>query len=100
VPCCARLFGTIDVALGHFRRYDKTPFCVKLNAAGFEVQEAFTMNKIGVFGWFLNGMVFKGKTLGKFKLKIFNAMTPFLRIIDRVLPWSGLSLVVVVGKSE
>jgi len=53
---------------------------------------------IQALGWWLNGKIFCRKTLGRFQLKIFNVLVPVLRIVDPLLPWTGLSLVVVARK--
>ncbi len=100
VPAGDRLHGSIDVALGHVRRYDRKEFSDQLAAHGFEVEKARTMNKVGVFGWWLNGKVFKRKALSRFQLKIFNTLVPVLKHVDPLLPWSGLSLVVVARKPQ
>jgi hypothetical protein len=31
-------------------------------------------------------------------LKIFNVLVPVFKLIDRILPWKGLSLVIVARK--
>jgi len=98
VPAGDRLHGSIDVALGHVRRYDCGQFSDRLAAHGFEVEQARTMNKVGVFGWWLNGKVLKRKALSRFQIKVFNMLVPVLKYVDPLLPWRGLSLVVVARK--
>lgn len=98
VPAGEALFGSLDAALGHLRRYNLASFTPRLQAAGFEIEASFSMNKIGVFGWFINGKIFGRKTLGRFQLKIFNALVPVFKVLDPLLPWTGLSLVVVARK--
>ena len=82
----------------HHRRYDISSFTERILAAGLQVETSFTINKMGVVGWLINGKVLRRKTLGRFQLKIFNALVPLFRIIDPLLPWPGLSLVVVAKK--
>ena len=100
VPAGERLHGSIDVALEHVRRYNCKPFSDRLAAHGFEVEQASTMNKVCVFGWWLNGKVLKRKALSRFQLKVFNMLVPVLKYVDPLLPWGGLSLVVVARKPQ
>jgi len=98
VPAGAYLYGSLDKALDHFRRYDIDTFEPRLNAAGFELDHAFTMNKVGVLGWYLNSKVLKRKALGRCQLKLFNALMPLVRLMDPILPWQGLSLVIAAKR--
>lgn len=95
VPSGKWLYGSLDRVLGHVRRYDANGLKARLEEAGLEVEAIFSMNKIGVFGWFVNGRIFHRKILGKYQLKLFNALVPVFKITDHLLPWTGLSLVIV-----
>ena len=98
LPAGERLFGSLDQALDHFRRYDIRSFQPRLEAAGFELDTHFTMNRMGVIGWFLNGKVLRRRSLGRYQLKLFNTLMPLFRVMDRLLPWNGLSLVVTARR--
>jgi len=98
VPAGRRLYGSLDRVLGHHRRYDGEQLSQELRAMGFRIEASFTMNKVGVLGWWLNGRLLKRRVMGRFQIKVFNTLVPLLRVIDPVLPWSGLSLVVVGQK--
>jgi glycosyltransferase involved in cell wall biosynthesis len=98
VPAGTWLHGSMDVVLGHYRRYSKKSLIALLSSRGFEVETVFSMNKPGVLGWWLNGKVWRRKTLGKFQMKLFNALVPAFKVVDPLLPWTGLSLVVVARK--
>ena len=100
VPSGQWLFGTMDLSLEHRRRYSKKSLSTLLAREGLSVETVFSMNKPGVLGWFMNGRVWHRKTLGKFQMKLFNALVPVFRILDPFLPWPGLSLVVVARKVE
>jgi len=76
VPASERLFGSMDEALGHFRRYSISSFTPRLLDVGFVIEVSFTMNKMGVLGWLINVKVLRRKTLGRFQLKVFNALIP------------------------
>ena len=98
VPAGEALYGSLDSAIGHVRRYDPTSFAPRLVAASLQPETSFTMNKPGVLGWLLNGKLLRRKTLGRLQLKTFNTLVPFFRVVDPFLPWPGLSLVVVAKK--
>lgn len=100
VPRGEKLYSSLDSAIGHYRRYDRARLQGIFEDLGYEVEEAFTLNKIGVLGWWYRGKVAKQKAIGRFGLKMFNIMVPIFRLLDPILPWKGLSLVMVARKQE
>jgi glycosyltransferase involved in cell wall biosynthesis len=100
VPAGAWLYGSLDRELGHFRRYTKRDVEVLLSTAGFDVETVYSLNKPGVIGWWLNGKILRRKRLGKSQIKLFNALVPLFRLIDPLLPWIGLSLVVIAKRKN
>src|SRR5262249_19017155 len=54
VPALPGLYGAIDKAIGHQRRYTRDELAQKLGAAGFAVEHIRYFNVIGVLGWWLN----------------------------------------------
>jgi glycosyltransferase involved in cell wall biosynthesis len=98
VPFNQKLFSDFDRALGHFRRYESGELESKVRAAGFEVQEQFFFNKVGVFAWYVANTLGKQGSLKPWQLRIYNFLTPLFRVLDKVLPTSGLSTVVVGRK--
>ncbi len=100
VPRGEKLYSTLDEAIGHYRRYDKARLRKLFEDLGYEVEELFTLNKVGVLGWWWRGKVTKQKAIGRFGLKAFNVLVPLFRLIDPILPWKGLSLVIVARKPE
>jgi SAM-dependent methyltransferase len=100
VPRGERLYSSLDEAIGHYRRYDKDRLRGLFEPMGYDIEELFTLNKIGVFGWWWRGKIAKQKAIGRFGLKTFNMLVPILKIIDPILPWKGLSLVLVAKKPD
>jgi glycosyltransferase involved in cell wall biosynthesis len=98
VPFNQKLFSDFDRALGHFRRYETGELESKLREAGFEVQEQFFFNKVGVIAWYIANTLGKQGSLKPWQLRLYNFLTPIFRILDKVLPTSGLSTVVVGRK--
>ena len=98
VPRSMKLFGSLDTVLGHVRRYTSAELEQKLKAAGFTVEKVFTYNRVGVPGWWLNGRVLKRTHFGKLQLKFYDTFVWLWRLLERVLPWPGLSLIAVARK--
>jgi SAM-dependent methyltransferase len=98
VPQHQGLFSSLDEVLGHRCRYSREGLSNELVRAGFEVECMSDFNRFGVLGWWWNGIVLKRRRFGRVQLKLFNAMVPLLRHVDRFLPWTGLGLLVVARK--
>jgi glycosyltransferase involved in cell wall biosynthesis len=100
VPRGEKLYSTLDSAIGHYRRYDEGRLRSLFTDLGYEVKKCFTLNKIGVLGWWYRGKVAKQAAIGRLGLKLFNVLVPVFKLVDRILPWKGLSLVIVARKPE
>jgi glycosyltransferase involved in cell wall biosynthesis len=100
VPRGENLYSTLDSAIGHHRRYDEGRLRSHFEALGYEIEECFSLNKIGVLGWWYRGKISRQKAIGRFGLKAFNVLVPFFKILDPLLPWKGLSLVIVARKPD
>jgi len=98
VPRSRLLHGSLDDVLGHWRRYSRIELREKCQQVGFRVERLFTFNRISVLPWFINARIMRRKHFGKLQLKIFDNLVWLWRIIDRLLPWPGLSLIVVAQK--
>jgi SAM-dependent methyltransferase len=95
VPQGPALFGTLDTGLGHYLRYTETGLTTLLTDAGFTIETVFDFNRVSVPGWWVNGRVLKRQTFSPLQLKVFDALLPVLRRIDRVWPWPGLSVIAI-----
>jgi hypothetical protein len=69
-----------------------------LEKRGFKVQRMVNLNKISTPAWWLYGKVLRRSRISKVTLKMFDKTVWIWRRIDGLLPWSGLSLVVVATK--
>jgi hypothetical protein len=98
VPYNPRLFSDFDRQIGHFRRYGPGELDEKMKRAGLEVKRQFFFNKAGVLAWWVANTLSGQKTITSWQLRIYNWLTPVFRLLDRVLPTSGLSTVVVAQK--
>jgi glycosyltransferase involved in cell wall biosynthesis len=100
VPRGEKLYSSLDSAIGHVRRYDKERLTELFEDLGYIIEECFTLNKVGVIGWWYRGKIAKQKVIGRVGLKAFNTLVPLFKLIDPILPWKGLSLVIVARKPE
>ena len=98
VPFNMKLYSDFDRALGHFRRYSKGELEGKMRDAGFTVERQFYFNKFGALAWMICNTFGKQKALKPWQLRLYNVLTPVFKIVDRVLPISGLSTVAVCRK--
>ena len=93
------LYGTLDKTLGHLRRFTRPELLALLEHHGFTTQRIYQLNKIGMPAWGLYGKVLHRKQIGKVMLKAFDKTVWFWRRVDGLLPWRGLSLVIVATKN-
>jgi glycosyltransferase involved in cell wall biosynthesis len=93
VPQHPGLYGTLDAVLGHVKRYTVAELENAMVQAGFEVEKIFDFNRVSVPGWWFNGKILHRKGFSKIQLKILDTLLPLLRRIDRVWPWSGMSII-------
>jgi SAM-dependent methyltransferase len=100
LPAEHYLYGTLDQALGHFRRYEPDEVRSLLPGAGFAIEVLEYMNLPGILGWFLNGRVLRRRLLPRPQLAAFNLLAPlFERIESSVAPPRGQSLLAICRKA-
>ena len=98
VPQSPALFSSLDTKLGYQRRFSRRELRALLEKHGFAVERMYQLNRIGTPGWWLYGKVLRRGRISKVMLKIFDKTVWFWRRVDGLLPWPGLSLVIVAGK--
>lgn len=96
VPALPALFGSLDEAVGHHRRYTPESLRAVLEANGFEVEALQWMNLVGIPGWFLNGRVLKRRVLPPLQLRLYDLLAPTLASLEAQVKLPvGLSLLAV-----
>lgn len=98
VPQHPWLYGSLDEVLEHRERYTANGLRRSLIAAGFEVERVFDFNRISVPAWFWNARVLRRTHFSSVQLKALEVGMPLVQAIDRVLPWSGVSVIGVARK--
>lgn len=93
VPCGQEIFGTLDTALGHFRRYSREDLKEKMERIGFDVDNVLEFNRISRPAWFVSGRLMKRTALNPGQLRLFDKLVWLWRLIDRMLPWGPTSVI-------
>jgi glycosyltransferase involved in cell wall biosynthesis len=95
VPHGPEVFGSLDTALGHFRRYTRDDLQRKMEQAGFRVERILEFNRISRPAWYVTGRLLKRKTISRFQLYFFDRLVWLWRRIDRRLPWPSTSIIAI-----
>jgi SAM-dependent methyltransferase len=98
VPEGQSVFGTIDVALGHFRRYSEAELKGKMEGAGFQVEQIIAFNRVSRPAWFVSGRVLKRTSLDWNQMRLYDWFVWLWRRIDRFLPWRPTSIIAIARK--
>jgi SAM-dependent methyltransferase len=96
VPEGQGVFGTLDVALGHFRRYSESELKTKMEAAGFVVEQIVRFNRVSP--WYVSGRILKRTSLGWNQMRLYDRFVWLWRRIDRFLPWHPTSIIGIAHK--
>ncbi len=98
VPAHAWLYGAIDRAIHHYRRYGRAELTERLAEAGFHTEHTAFFNRLGILGWYLNSVLLRRTRVPGLQLRVQNLLVPLLRAEARLdLPF-GMSLVAVGRK--
>ena len=100
VPQDQKLFGSLDKALGHYRRYGQEQLRLRMEEAGFRVERILSFNRISRPGWYITGKILKRRTISPFQLWLFDRLVWLWRRIDRHLPWPATSIIAIGAKHE
>ena len=98
VPEGQSVFGTIDVALGHFRRYSEEELKKKMEAAGFQVERVIRFNRVSRFPWYVSGKILKRTSLDWNQMQLYDRLVWLWRRIDPFLPWKPTSIIGIARK--
>ncbi|HWB83403.1 MAG TPA: glycosyltransferase [Bryobacteraceae bacterium] len=98
VPQNPSLYGSLDESLGHKRRYRAAEARRMLEAEGLTVETVYSFNKAGAPPWWAYSKVFSSRKISKPVLKIFDKSVWLWSRLDVLMPWHGLSLIVVARK--
>ncbi len=98
VPAHPRLYGKLDRIYGHYRRYTREHLHNVLTGAGFEIDELYSFNLLGVPGWWLNRYR-RTPQISRTSLRAYEALLRVWQPIERRRrPRWGLSLIAQAHK--
>ena len=99
VPALPALYGTLDRALGHHRRYARGELESKFERTGFRVAHVEYFNLAGVPGWFLAGRVLRREMIPASSLGLYDALVPLFKL-ERFLPWRVGQSLIAIGEAR
>ena len=100
VPAFQFLYSDFDKDIGHFRRYSKKDITNLCSNYNLEINKLKYYDSIGFFLSFLSKMTRSNykKNFEK-KIKIWDSLIPFSRILDKIfISYFGKSLLIVIKK--
>ncbi len=100
VPHGPEIYGSLDKALGHFRRYSRDELQRKMEQTGFRVERILEFNRISRPPWYVTARILKRTTLSRFQLRIFDSLVWLWRRIDARLPWPSTSLIAIAVRGD
>ena len=99
-PHGQRLYGSLDRSMGHKRRFSSRDARHLLESQGFAVEESFHFNKAGAPTWWAHSKLFGSTKISRLVLKIFDKTVWIWSRLDALIPWPGLSLIVLARKRD
>jgi glycosyltransferase involved in cell wall biosynthesis/phospholipid N-methyltransferase len=93
VPAHRGLYGSIDRAIGHYRRYERVELERLLTEVGFEIDGLFHVNATSIPGWYLNGRVLRRESVPGVQARLADRLVPLYRLERRLKLPFGLSVI-------
>ncbi len=98
VPALPALYGSIDRALGHHRRYKRAGLAALMRNTGFTVAHIEYFNIAGIPGWWFAGRVLRRQTIPSGSLRLYDALVPLFRL-ERLIPWRVGQSLIAIGEA-
>ena len=98
VPMLRALYGQIDRAIHHHRRYERAEIEEKLAKAGFVVEATAPINALGIPGWWLNSVLLRRRSVPGIQARLNDLLVPWLRFEEKLGLPVGMSLLAVGRK--
>jgi 2-polyprenyl-3-methyl-5-hydroxy-6-metoxy-1,4-benzoquinol methylase len=99
VPAHPRLYGSLDDAYGHWRRYERAELGDLLVGAGFSVRSIRAQNCLGVLGWWAKNLR-PGARVGPASYAAYEALMALWRPFESRATKAGIGLSWVVEASR
>lgn len=101
-PALQFLYGSLDAAFDHFRRYSRSRMVALLRQAGFRVERTSYLNFAGIFSWLLAGKVFRQETLKPAQVRFYDRyVIPVVSTLEGICePPLGQNLLAIGRKPD
>lgn len=99
VPALPALYGSLDRALGHYRRYTKRELREKFGHARLRMRYLEYFNGAGIPGWWFSGRVLRRQIIPAGALRWFDRLVPLFRL-ERFLPWRLGQSLIAIGEAH
>ena len=102
VPALPSIFGTLDTAFEHERRYTRTSLRTVIEAAGWKVRRITYMNLPGIAAWFVAGRVMKKTSIAGPETRAYDRfVVPWLARVESIIPPPiGSNLIAIATKPQ
>jgi 2-polyprenyl-3-methyl-5-hydroxy-6-metoxy-1,4-benzoquinol methylase len=101
VPVIKALYGPMDKADHHYRRYSRAELNYKLRAANFEIEQQKYFNFLGIAAWFFTNHILRRTMAAPTQYSLFDKLVPILSRLEAIKPPPlGLSLVTICRKPQ
>lgn len=95
VPALRWLYGSLDRALGHYRRYTPRELTDLFDRASLRLRHIEYFNLAGIPGWWLVGRVLRREVIPSGSLVLYDRLVPLFRL-ERLIPRRvGQSLIAI-----
>lgn len=95
VPAYQWLYNEFDKSLAHYRRYSKRSLSTLFLKNNFYIEKKYHFNFAAMGGWWFSGSVLRKKIIPSGQMKIYNALVPVFKWVDKlVVGRIGISVIV------
>ncbi len=98
VPAFPLLYGALDEALGHYRRYTPKLLRARYAESGLAVRHVEFFNLAGMPGWFVTGRLLRRRMIPSGPLALYDKLVPLFRM-ERFLPLRPGQSVIAIGEA-
>ncbi|TPV33858.1 class I SAM-dependent methyltransferase [Paucihalobacter ruber] len=100
VPSYQKLYNKFDEQLGHYKRYNKSTLSKLFKENKICIIHKQYFNFTGIFGWYITGSLFKKDAIPGGQMKLYNAMVPIFKVVDKIIfNRMGLSTIIIGKKA-
>jgi SAM-dependent methyltransferase len=85
VPAYQFLYNNFDRALEHYRRYTEGSLQKVFTANNLPIEHSQYFNVAAIAGWWFSGNLLKKDTIPTGQMRLYNALVPIFRVVDKVV---------------